>query len=114
MALSGIMKKMLFVNLSRGKVDIETPDDKLYEKYIGGYGLGAYYIYNRQKARVDALGPSNMLGFLTGPWRLTEQLFSHSYPGQRAAQLVGQVGQQLLAGFDHPTQPIGHEVEGQG
>jgi len=42
-------------------------DDELYLKYLGGYGLGAYFLYTRTKPGVDPLGPDNLLGFLAGP-----------------------------------------------
>ncbi|MEW6357532.1 MAG: aldehyde ferredoxin oxidoreductase family protein [Planctomycetota bacterium] len=79
MALAGIMGKILFVDLSKGKIKVETPPDKLYEKYIGGYGLGAYYVYTRQPKKVDALGPKNMLGFLTGPLTGTTAITGNRY-----------------------------------
>jgi len=61
------MGRIAFVDLSSRTIEIETPDDELYLKYLGGYGLGAYYLYTRMKPRVDPLGPENMLGFLPGP-----------------------------------------------
>ena len=55
------------MDLSSGKISEETPDDKLYADYIGGYGIGARILYSRQKAKVDPLGPDNTLGLVTGP-----------------------------------------------
>ncbi|NOZ23488.1 MAG: aldehyde ferredoxin oxidoreductase family protein, partial [Planctomycetes bacterium] len=43
------------------------------------YGLGAYYIYTRQKGKVDPLGPKNMLGFLTGPLTGTTAITGNRY-----------------------------------
>jgi aldehyde:ferredoxin oxidoreductase len=63
----GYIGKILYVDLSSGKIKEETPDDKLYADFIGGYGIGARIIYSRQKAKVDPLGPENILGFITGP-----------------------------------------------
>lgn len=65
--ISGYMGKILFVNLSTGKITEETPDESLYRDFIGGYGIGAKILYDRMKPGVDALGPDNMLGFTTGP-----------------------------------------------
>jgi len=67
MAVKGWMGRLLFVDLSSGTITEESPDDDTYAKYIGGYGLGAYILYTRQKPKVDPLGPGNMLGILTGP-----------------------------------------------
>ncbi|MFC1951101.1 aldehyde ferredoxin oxidoreductase family protein [Chloroflexota bacterium] len=60
------MGKVLFVDLSQGKIKVETPDESLYRQYLGGYGLGARILFSRQKAGVDPLGPDNTLGFVTG------------------------------------------------
>ena len=65
--IKGYAGKILFVDLATGEIKEETPDDSLYRDYIGGYGLGAKVLYDRQKPGADALGPDNMLGFVTGP-----------------------------------------------
>ena len=67
MALQGVMGKILFVDLTSGTVTVETPDEDVYTKYIGGYGLGAYILYTRQKAGVDPMGPEAIFGVTTGP-----------------------------------------------
>ena len=64
--IGGAMGKVLFVDLSQGKIEVETPDEALYRDYLGGYGLGARILFMRQKAGVDPLGPENTLGFVTG------------------------------------------------
>jgi aldehyde:ferredoxin oxidoreductase len=64
---AGYMGKLLNVDLSSGKSDESVPDDSLYRDYIGCFGVGARIIYDLQKAGVDALGPENHLGFMTGP-----------------------------------------------
>ena len=66
MSLPGTMGKILFVDLTTGTMTEETPPDEFYKDYLGGYGFGAHYLFQRQKPGVDALGPDNMLGFLTG------------------------------------------------
>jgi aldehyde:ferredoxin oxidoreductase len=63
----GYLDKLLFVDLSRGRIREEKPDESLYRDFIGGYGVGARILYTRQKGGVDALGPENTLGVMTGP-----------------------------------------------
>ena len=63
----GYTGKVLFVNLSTGKLKDEALDEEICRDFIGGYGLGVRVLYDRQKAGVDALGPENILGFITGP-----------------------------------------------
>jgi aldehyde:ferredoxin oxidoreductase len=79
MALMGKLGRMLFVNLAKGTIAEEPLTDELTEKYIGGYGLGAYILYTRQKAKVDPLGPGNMLGFVTGPLTGTAAITGNRY-----------------------------------
>lgn len=66
MAVPGTMGKVLVVDLTRHEISVETPGDDVYLNYLGGYGLGAYYLYRRQKPGVDPLGPDAHLGFFTG------------------------------------------------
>jgi aldehyde:ferredoxin oxidoreductase len=63
----GYMEKLLFVNLTTGDIKEETPEESLYRDFIGGYGVGARILYSQQKGGVDALGPENTLGIITGP-----------------------------------------------
>jgi len=62
----GYFGKILWVDLTRREITEETPADEIYQKYLGGYGLGIYYIYNRIKPKCDPLGPDNILGFCPG------------------------------------------------
>ena len=80
----GYTGKILFVDLTTGKLTTETPDEKLYRDFIGGYGVGARIVFSRQRPGVDPLGPENMLGFMTGPLTGTD------YPyGTRYTVIVG-------------------------
>ena len=63
----GYMGKLLFVDLTTGTIKEETLDEKIARDYLGCNGIGARILYSRQKAGVNALGPENMLGFITGP-----------------------------------------------
>jgi aldehyde:ferredoxin oxidoreductase len=65
--LGGYVRKILWVDLAAGKIREEVPKEQLLREYIGGYGLGARYLYDRMPAGVDPLGPKNILGFVTGP-----------------------------------------------
>ena len=66
MAVPGTMGRILIVDLGTGEIAVEKPGDDLYRTYLGGYGLGAYYLYRLQKPKVDPLGPEAHLGFFTG------------------------------------------------
>jgi aldehyde:ferredoxin oxidoreductase len=63
----GYTNKLLLINLATGQMKEETPAESLYKDFIGGYGVGARILYSRQRGSVDALGPENTLGIMTGP-----------------------------------------------
>jgi aldehyde:ferredoxin oxidoreductase len=67
----GYLGKMLFVNLTGGKIHEEDLSEDLARGFIGGYGIGARVIFERMKAGVDPLGPENIFGLGTGPLTLT-------------------------------------------
>lgn len=67
MATDGYTGKIGWVNLSSKNVWIEKPAPEIYSKFLGGYGLGVYYLFKHMLPGVDPLGPENILGFLTGP-----------------------------------------------
>ncbi len=98
----GYMGKILFVNLTTGEIKEETPDDKFYRDFIGGHGLGARILYSRQKANVDALGPENMLGFVTGPLTGTPYPVGTRYQVVCKSPLTGGWGDANSGGFFGP------------
>jgi aldehyde:ferredoxin oxidoreductase len=79
MAVPGTMGKTLLVDLGNQEISVETPGDEVYLAYLGGYGLGAYYLYKLQKPGVDPLGPDNHLGFFTGVLTGTTAITGNRY-----------------------------------
>jgi len=75
----GYISRILFVDLSSGKIREENPDESLYRDFLGGYGIGARIIFNRQKAKADPLGSEAMFGFVTGLLTGTRSLFASRY-----------------------------------
>lgn len=110
MAVPGTMGKIATVCLSEGKIEAESPADELYLRYLGGYGLGAYYLYTRQKAGVDPLGAESLLGFFAGPLSGTPAICGNRFQvvakspktgGFGDANCGGNFGPYLkFAGFD--------------
>ena len=62
----GYMGKILWVDLDRGEIVREAVEDRVYEEVLSGVGLGARVLYSRIPAGADALGPDNVLGFVSG------------------------------------------------
>ncbi len=62
----GYTGKILHVDLTRQSLDIETPGEAFYRKYMGGSAMGLYYILREVPSGADALGPENVLTLFTG------------------------------------------------
>jgi len=61
------MGRVLWVDLTTGAIEAETPPADTLRGYLGGYGLGVRLMYPLLKPRCDPLGPENILGMATGP-----------------------------------------------
>jgi aldehyde:ferredoxin oxidoreductase len=57
----GYHGKILRVDLSTGRIEIETQPDSFYRTYMGGGAMGTYYILREMKKGADPLGPENLL-----------------------------------------------------
>ena len=65
--MNAYMGKILRIDLSSGKIDVEELRMDWAEKFIGGAGLAARYLYDEVPGGIDALGAANKLIFMTGP-----------------------------------------------
>lgn len=75
----GFTGKILWVDLAAQTVTEEPVPAEVYRKYVGGYGLGAYFIYTRTPPDADPLGPGNVLGFCPGLLTGTPAPFTGRY-----------------------------------
>ncbi len=98
----GYIGKLLFVDLSTGKIKEETPEESLYRDFIGGYGVGARILYSRQKAGADPLGPANTLGIMTGPLTGTPTPLGCRYVVIGKSPLTGGWGDANCGGYFGP------------
>ncbi|MFH2102992.1 MAG: aldehyde ferredoxin oxidoreductase family protein [Chloroflexota bacterium] len=62
----GYHGKILHVDLSTGKFDIESPPEEFYRKYLGGSAMGMYYILREVPQATDPLSPANILTVFPG------------------------------------------------
>jgi aldehyde:ferredoxin oxidoreductase len=100
--LGGYMGKILWVDLSSGEIKIETPEERLYHDYIGGYGLAARLLYDRMKPGVDPLGPENILGLVTGPLTGTPAVGGSRFMAVGKSPLTGGWGDANCGGHFGP------------
>ncbi len=58
----GYNGKILRVDLSRGVISVDEPDEDFYRCYIGGRGFISYFLLRELGGDEDALGPENQGG----------------------------------------------------
>ena len=63
----GWMGKLLFVDLTDGNVREERLNSRVLKDFIGGRGLGIYYLNKFVDPNCDPVSPENMLVMATGP-----------------------------------------------
>jgi aldehyde:ferredoxin oxidoreductase len=62
----GYNGRILHIDLTKGILKTEKPDDAFYRKYLGGSAMGAYYLLKKTPPGADPLGPENTLSLMTG------------------------------------------------
>jgi aldehyde:ferredoxin oxidoreductase len=63
---NGYNGKILHVDLTKGSLAVEEPNETFYRKYLGGSAMGMHYILRDMPKGADALGPDNVLTLFTG------------------------------------------------
>lgn len=103
MNLKGVLHKIAWVNLNTKEVKIEEPADEVYTKYLGGYGLGTYYLFTWQRAKVDPIGPENTLGLTTGPLTGTQAITGNRFTAVGKSPKTGGWGDANCGGRFGPA-----------
>ncbi|MBC8498215.1 aldehyde ferredoxin oxidoreductase [Candidatus Bathyarchaeota archaeon] len=107
----GYAGKYLEVDLTKEKTNDTAIDERTLEDYFGGRGLGAKILWDRigdRWAKVDPLGPENILLALTGP-------MTGIYPGGRICVTGkspvsnGTVGSTASTEFAHELRTAGYD-----
>lgn len=65
--MAGYTEQFLRINLTTGQIDKEKLELELAKKFIGGRGLGSYFLTQEIDPDIDALSPANKIIFATGP-----------------------------------------------
>jgi aldehyde:ferredoxin oxidoreductase len=106
----GYNGKILRIDLSEHKIQIEEPDEFIYRNYLGGAALAAQYLLKEIPKGVDALSPDNVLAVMcsvitgapiSGASRFTTASKSPLTNGYGEAEAGGWWGPELKrAGYD--------------
>jgi aldehyde:ferredoxin oxidoreductase len=60
----GFAGKILHVDLTAGRIEVEQPSEEFYRTYWGGSAMGTYYLLKHTPPGADPLGPENTLSFM--------------------------------------------------
>lgn len=99
----GYMGKVLFVDLSEGKIEEKTVPDNVYRECLSGLGLAAHYLYEMIPAGADPLGPENILCFASGLLTGTGTLFTGRWIAAAKSPLTGTWGDANGGGYFSPA-----------
>jgi aldehyde:ferredoxin oxidoreductase len=81
-SVGGFWGKVLVVDVGTGEQRVEDLDAAAARDFVGGRGLGAYYLFNMLPAGTAPLSPDNPLVFASGP------LSGTNAPGSARAALA--------------------------
>src|SRR5512140_2754938 len=71
--MKSVWNRVLKVDLNQSSFQVETLPDKVYETFLGGAGLAAYYLWRECPAGTTAFSPENRLVLATGPMQGIKQ-----------------------------------------
>ncbi|MBW2058878.1 MAG: aldehyde ferredoxin oxidoreductase family protein [Deltaproteobacteria bacterium] len=98
----GYRGKILHVNLSDRKVEVEEKDDTFYRTYLGGRGIGYHYLLKEVPPRIDPFSPENILILATGVMTGSPLPASCRFSAIGKSPLTGAAGESEAAGFFGP------------
>lgn len=101
--IKGVTGKILWVDLTRGTCTEEAVPEEVYEHYLSGVGLAAYYLYRRIPAGADALGPDNILAFVSGILTGSGSMMTGRWMAAAKSPLTGTWGDANCGGTLSPA-----------
>ena len=71
--MNGVWKKILRIDLTKSRHTFEDVPEEVYEYFLGGAGLAAYFLWKECPEGTGAFDPENRLTFATGPFQGQKQ-----------------------------------------
>ena len=97
-----MQNKLLRINLSKKEISKEEIPVKVYQKYIGGTGFIAYYLYKELEPEIDPLSPKNKIIIAPGPAQNTRIPITGRYAVGAKSPLTGHFLDSHAGGFLGP------------
>lgn len=99
----GVMGKVLWVDLTTGQTFEEIIPESVYRRFLSGIGLAAYLLYRDIPPEANALGPENILCFVSGILAGTNSLFTGRWMAAAKSPLTGTWGEANCGGTLAPA-----------
>ncbi|MBI2157829.1 MAG: aldehyde ferredoxin oxidoreductase family protein [Candidatus Rokubacteria bacterium] len=98
----GVTAKILHVDLTTGRTRTEELPEPVTRKYLGGGALAAWLLLRDLPARVDPLGPDNVLVFTTSVINGLSLSGTNRYTAAAKSPLTGGYGESEAGGWWGP------------
>jgi aldehyde:ferredoxin oxidoreductase len=92
------MGKVMWVDLTTRTITTETIPDETYNQFLSGTGLASWLLYREVPPGADALGPDNVLGFVSGLLTSSGSLFTGRWMVVGKSPLTGTWGDANCGG----------------
>jgi aldehyde:ferredoxin oxidoreductase len=96
--MPGYTGRLLRINLSNLRSQVEDIPESLMKDFLGGRGLAARYLYSELTAGTEALGPDNKLLFMMGPLGATAAMAVSRMAVVSKSPLTGCVAKSIIGG----------------
>ena len=98
----GYTGRILHVDLTNRKIDIEEQDEAFFRSHLGGRGVGYHYLMKRVPPRIDPLSSENILVLATGVMTGSPLAASCRFAAVGKSPLTGTAAESEAAGFFGP------------
>ena len=99
----GYAGKILWIDLTTGEFTPETIEEKIYEQFLGGYGLAAKIIFDRQQPGLDPLAPDSIMAVMSGLLTNGKAIFNGRWMIAGKSPLTGTWGDANCGGNFAPV-----------
>ncbi len=98
----GYTGKILHVDLSNRKIEVEEQNEAFYRSYLGGRGIGYHYLLGQVPAATDSFAPENILVLASGVMTGAPLPASCRFAAIGKSPLTETAGESEAAGFFGP------------
>lgn len=98
----GYTGKIIRVDLSNHKIEIEENNEAFYRSYLGGRGLGYHYLMHNVPPRIDPFSPENILVLASGVMTGAPLPAACRFTAVGKSPLTGTAAESEAAGFFGP------------